>query len=109
MDIYAKLPDVLAKLIFDYEDRFVLRNGKYMAKLNIYSSRYQSINDMLDIRTQLFDTLGLFMRNMHTLSGIVVLFDKPILDPKCYHLVYCMCGGISLYYCYIPWTPYLIR
>ena len=55
MDICKKLPDVLVKLIFEFDDRFVYRNGKYMTRLNIYSSMYKPINDMLNVKKQLFD------------------------------------------------------
>ena len=103
MDIYVKLPDVLAKLILEYDDRFVWRNGKYMARLNIYSSMYKPINDMLDDKLELLETLG-YMRNMIPMYGIVVLNDKPRLDFRNYRLIYCVMNVLALY-CYIPWTP----
>ena len=102
MDIYVKLPDVLGQLVFGYDDRFVWRNGKYMARLNIYSSMYKPINDMLDVKKQLFDTR--LMQNIMPIFGIVVLNDKPRLDHRNYRLIYGVMNGFALY-CYIPWTP----
>lgn len=95
MDICAKLPEVLIGLVISYDDRFKYRNGKYMTQLDTCLSKYNPIKCLINEKMLVKKEMSFRFTQYHNL---VILFDKPRLNPKYYHLIYSMYSGMNVYY-----------